>query len=229
MSSRRSTQALAVAGGSLLLFAALAVLVSGHATPWPDRRLLRLVPPSNEPDRLSQLCNAFLISGMALDTAFAVLVFLWLILRRKKRAAVFWFASLVGVMFLEVTLKPVFEREPIADAANGYSFPSGNALGSMALLLSTGRLIVQSRSRRFFLVFGSVVVAAYGAALVYLSWHYPSDVVAGWLLSVAWVTFLGAVLRPDRVFNMDRLRAAFQRHRVPSLSTGAPRSRAESD
>jgi membrane-associated phospholipid phosphatase len=227
MTPRFATHALAVIVGSLVLFAALAALAVRGGTPWPDTRILSWVPPSNEPDRLAELCNAFVVSGMVLGTAFAALVFLWLIVRKHRREALFWFASLSGAMTLDVVLKPIFERTPIADASNGYSFPSGNALGSMALFLAAAALIAEGRSRRYLLVVGAAVVAAEGAALVYISWHYPSDVLAGWLLSVAWVTLLRAVIRPRPVLDLNRLQDLWQRR--PLSPSGARRSRAGSD
>jgi undecaprenyl-diphosphatase len=186
------------------------------------------VPPSNEPDRLAELCNALIVSGIVVGTAFAALVLVWLIVGKYKGAAVFWVASLGGAIMLDVSLKPIFERAPIADASNGYSFPSGNALGSMALLLATARLIADGRSRRYLLIVGGAVVAVYGGALVYISWHYPSDVVAGWLLSVAWVTFLAAVIRPRPVFDLSRLHASV-RPPGPVSRLQARRGRAGSD
>jgi undecaprenyl-diphosphatase len=214
MNGRLSRQTLAFTVGSLLVFAALAILAVRDGTPWVDTRILRHVPPSNEPDRLSAFCNAFIVLGMVLGVAFVVLILVGLILRKWKSAALFWFASFAGVVVLDLALKPIFERPAIADSSNGYSFPSGNGMGSMALLLATGRLMAEGRSRQLFFVAGGVVVAFYGAALVYLSWHYPSDVVAGWMLSFAWITCLAALIRPDRVFDLDRLRASLRLQRA---------------
>jgi hypothetical protein len=53
----------------------------------------------------------------------------------------------------------------------------------MALLVAIGTLVSGGHTPRLLFVAGSAVVIASGAALVYISWHYPTDVVAGWLLS----------------------------------------------
>jgi membrane-associated phospholipid phosphatase len=39
------------------------------------------------------------------------------------------------------------------------------------------------------------LVVAYGVLLVVQSWHYPSDIVAGWCFALAWAAGLWLVLR----------------------------------
>jgi membrane-associated phospholipid phosphatase len=220
MNGRLSRRALSFTAGSLLLFAALAVLAVRQGTPRVDARILRLVPPSNEPDRLSALCNAFVVLGMVLGVALVLVVLAALIVGKRKRAALFWFAGFAGIVVLDLALKPTFERPAIADSSNGYSFPSGNGMGSMALLLATGTLIAAGRPRRLFFVLGGAVVVLYGAALVYISWHYPSDVVAGWMLSFAWITCLGALIRPNPIVDLGGPRGSFDLGRAVGRAGG---------
>ncbi|OBI80427.1 phosphatase PAP2 family protein [Mycobacterium sp. 1245805.9] len=78
-----------------------------------------------------------------------------------------------------------------AVAADGYSFPSGHATGTAAIMVIsawmitrwlitgwTGRVIVWA------VAIGSALVIGYSR--VYLGVHYVSDVLAGWLLGLAW-------------------------------------------
>jgi membrane-associated phospholipid phosphatase len=209
------TRAHAVAVVALGAFMAIAVLISRDRTPGPDAGILRLVPPSNDPDRLSRVCDAFVLAGIALGAIFITVVLLTLIVRKEWRPALFWLLTFAGVAVLDVGLKAAFRRPPISDASDGYSFPSGNAMASIALVLAVGTLVPGSNVRHSLAVVGAVVVILYGAALVYLSWHYPSDVVAGWSLSLAWVSFLGFVIRPGQVLTPTRRRSA----REPPFST----------
>jgi undecaprenyl-diphosphatase len=39
------------------------------------------------------------------------------------------------------------------------------------------------------------IVIAYGGLLVFQLWHYPSDVMAGWCIALAWVTGVWLALR----------------------------------
>jgi undecaprenyl-diphosphatase len=213
----RSRQTLAVILASLAVVAALAIRVTRTTTPWLDARIIEHVPPGNDPNWLAHLCNGFILAGMGFGALVGTLVFVVLVARRQPRLALFWLSSFAGVAVLDVALKPIFERPPIGDLSNGYSFPSGNAMGSMALL--AGGALLSPGTRRALYLFGGAIVLVYGAALVYISWHYPTDVIAGWLLALAWVGLLDLTIRPR-----DDLRPA------PGPSGREPaRSRAGSD
>jgi membrane-associated phospholipid phosphatase len=198
--------ALIVSFVSLAAFAALAARVS-DGTPWLDRRILRLVPPSNESTSFSRLCNDLVAAVIVLAAIVVTAALVGLIAQRRWRAALFWFLTFGGVIALDVILKPLFERPAISGPSDEFSFPSGNAMASMALLLGALTLVSGRNTRRILLVAGAGVVIIYGTALVYLSWHYPSDVLAGWLLALAWVSLLAFATRPPIVFAFNRSRA----------------------
>jgi membrane-associated phospholipid phosphatase len=91
-------------------------------------------------------------------------------------------------------LKELIERPEIGMKQAEYSFPSGNATASLAGVVALILLLPPSRLQRWVASIGLAAVALYGAALVLLLWHYPSDVVAGWALALAWVLALRLVL-----------------------------------
>lgn len=69
--------------------------------------------------------------------------------------------------------------------ASGFSYPSGHASLSMAVYATLGFLAarwVRGAARIAVLVAAAVVVVAVGWSRVFLGAHYPSDVVAGWLV-----------------------------------------------
>ncbi len=83
-----------------------------------------------------------------------------------------------------------------AVTANGYSFPSGHAVFSaLVMLLCAAMLsfwVVHRPGGRVLLWAGSVtVIVAVGLSRVDLGVHYPSDILAGWALAIAWATTLG--------------------------------------
>src|SRR5207237_6468526 len=74
------------------------------------------------------------------------------------------------------------------------SFPSGHATVAMALALAV--VVVSPRVLRAPLaVAGAVYAAAVGISLVALGWHYPSDVLGGFIVAAAWSAAAVAVLR----------------------------------
>ena len=69
------------------------------------------------------------------------------------------------------------------------SFPSGHATASMSLALCAV-LVVGPRVRPFVAALGSIYAIAVGYAVLTLDWHYPSDVLGGYLVAATY-TLLG--------------------------------------
>jgi undecaprenyl-diphosphatase len=81
-------------------------------------------------------------------------------------------------------------------AVDGYSFPSGHALGvATATLISAwilARWSIHSWNGQIAVWTSAIVIiGGVGFSRVYLGVHYPSDVIAGWLLGAIWA---GALL-----------------------------------
>lgn len=129
------------------------------------------------------------------------------LLRGEVRAAVFVSATMVLTSYATTGLKSVFDRErPTWQWAehvhNGGSFPSGHSSAAAAL---AGAIVVLAysasrgdhlRRQRAHLAAGlsALVVAVVGADRILLGRHYPTDVVAGWLLAAGIIVALGALL-----------------------------------
>ncbi|WP_347240660.1 phosphatase PAP2 family protein [Thermus sp.] len=79
-----------------------------------------------------------------------------------------------------------------------FSFPSGHAMASLALVLGLSWLLQENpKASRLVLLLG--LPWAFGVALsrLYLQVHYPSDVLAGWALTLAWFLGLRLILGKD--------------------------------
>lgn len=79
------------------------------------------------------------------------------------------------------------------------SFPSGHALQATVAYLLIGALIASAQPSRSLrsLAFGSAILLTVlvGVSRVYLGVHWPSDVLAGWLLGAAWAALWWLILR----------------------------------
>lgn len=99
--------------------------------------------------------------------------------------------------------------DPVASAA-GFSFPSGHAFGvvvaATVVLVVTGALTGRT-ARPVWWGIAAVVIAGTGFARVGLGVHYLSDVVAGYLLGVAWALGLAAWFRLPVAGSRDRARS----------------------
>ncbi|MVU78307.1 phosphatase PAP2 family protein [Nocardia sp. ET3-3] len=105
-----------------------------------------------------------------------------------------------GYLMMVVTVKLAVERPrpPLPEraiAANGSSFPSGHAAGVAAVALVSVWLITREGPKRRWIraiawTTAFVLIAAVGFSRVYLGVHYPSDIVAGWVLGAGWAGVL---------------------------------------
>ncbi|MBV9789400.1 MAG: phosphatase PAP2 family protein [Chloroflexi bacterium] len=128
-----------------------------------------------------------------------ILVFLFFLQRRRWGDLLFWGIAVGGAALLNLAAKHSFGRVrpdlwlSIAPETT-FSFPSGHAMGSMALAAAVVVLLWPTRWRWLALILGSFFVFMVGLSRVYLGVHYPSDILAGWVASLAWVIGVSLVL-----------------------------------
>ncbi len=124
---------------------------------------------------------------------FVAALLLLLLLRGRRADGLFLIGAVGGAAALNLLAKLLFQRArpalwPALSPETDYGFPSGHAMGSVAVVASLTILLWPTRWRWVALTLGALFVAAVGLSRVYLGVHYPSDILAGWSASLAWVT-----------------------------------------
>ncbi len=130
----------------------------------------------------------------------AAVVVLILFRQRRWRSLAYLTTTLLGSIVINRTAKVLLHRvrphlwESPAPEFD-YGFPSGHAMSSMTLVAALVILTWDSRWRLPVLVVGGLFVLAIGWTRLYLGVHYPSDILAGWMASVAWAVGVSVLLR----------------------------------
>lgn len=177
----------------LLLFGSLAEDVWAREGFGGDERLLRAVHARATPT-LDGLMLFFTRVGAPVPmVGFVALALVLLLLRGRRADALFFALAVGGAATLNVLAKLLFQRArpslwPSLAPEADYGFPSGHAMGSLAVVAALSILLWRTRWRWTILALGSLFVVAVGLSRVYLGVHYPSDILAGWSASLAWVT-----------------------------------------
>ena len=128
----------------------------------------------------------------------AAMISLLLVIQQRWRALEFLLTASVGSIIINQTVKRLLHRARphlwVTPAPEfDYGFPSGHAMASMTLVAVLIILSWKSRWRWFVVIIGTLFVLIIGWTRLYLGVHYPSDVLAGWMVALGWtigVSFL---------------------------------------
>ncbi len=182
----------------LLLFGSLAEDVLERVAFSFDLPILHAVHRHSSPLLDALMHGASVVGSIVVLFPFALLVFAVLAWRARRRAATFWLLAVGGAALLNPACKHVFARSrpdlwvsPYPELS--FSFPSGHAMNSMAVLAALIALAWHTRAKWPLLTGGALVVALVGLSRIYWGVHYPSDVLAGWAAAVAWVAGVAAL------------------------------------
>ncbi len=214
VSSRKAPLALAgLALALLLLDYVLAFGVSGVAT--IDERAIPegLAGPGVAQAKVAtaRLLDTISVASLVIGALGLAAIAL---ARRRYRQALAALVVVAGANVTTQVLKPALGGlDPLGGDAERHAagiFPSGHATVAMSLALAL-IIVMPAAARPTAAVVGVVYTAAVGVGLLFLGWHYPSDVVAGFLVATLWAAGAVAWLRrtgpPESVAPGRRLRA----------------------
>jgi undecaprenyl-diphosphatase len=196
-------------GGALWAFAELADEVEdGESHAFDKAILLALRNPSDTEDPIGPPWLALIarditsLGGTAVLTLMTLATLGFLLMTRKRGAAILVAVSVAGGTLLSSLLKSGFDRPrpdlvPHAVEVTSASFPSGHAMLATVTYLTLGALLVQVQEQRgvqiYLLAWALLLSLLVGASRIYLGVHWPTDVLAGWCVGAAWALLCAAV------------------------------------
>jgi undecaprenyl-diphosphatase len=181
-------------GLPLLIFAVLSIGIWANGCVFPGDVAILQALHNNQTvglDAFAEGLTPFGIEAGVVPAAAAIAIFL--LVRRQWKVLRFWLCAGLGGSVLGVSIKLLWHRPRphLWDSSYPYpkdfSFPSGHAMASMTFIAMLVLLLWKTRWRLPALVFGGLFVFGIGWTRLYLGVHYPSDVLAGWMLAIAWV------------------------------------------
>jgi len=138
----------------------------------------------------------FFGSNMFLRPAYTLLTAYFLFFKKNRRVSLNIVAigiSSAGVLFL---VKDIFRRsrplDPLIPNAGGFSFPSGHSFSAFTFVGILIYILWQSKIKKQWKYLLSILFILFAGCIafsrVYLHVHYPSDIIAGFCLSVVWLS-----------------------------------------
>lgn len=191
---------LLVAAGAWCFIAIADEVVEGETRAIDERIILamRTADPHDPigPAWFEEAVRDLTALGSTLVLTMAVLTVVGLLLlMRRWRAAIFTFVATVTGQLASHALKEFFGRPrpdliPHEVEVFTHSFPSGHAMMSAVVYLTlaslAARLMTQRRLKVYVLSIAVIFTILIGASRVYLGVHWPSDVLAGWMIGASW-------------------------------------------
>jgi len=224
---------LIVAAIGTAIFVSLASHVRSGSTQAFDDAVIRWIGAHRSPG-----LDAVMVEVTTLGTGIVVIMIvavaaLFLVLTQHKYSAILLLASTIGGIVLDGILKLGFNRPrpaifiPAVHTVSS-SFPSGHAMSAAVVYSTVAYLAARLHKRRWarWLVMTAalIVIALISMSRLYLGVHYPSDVVAGVAIGLAWAGFCMATLEAIQKFGIRRDPRILQ-HELPApkqVASGSP-------
>jgi undecaprenyl-diphosphatase len=145
----------------------------------------------------SSLLDLTALGGPTVISLIVVAVIGFLVLQSRYWTALFIFLTtttgeIVGYGMKHVFLRPRPDIVPHLREAYSTSFPSGHAMQSAIVYLTLGAMLMRLAERRLTKIYCCGVAMGLtflvGVSRVYLGVHYPTDVIAGWIVGLFWAS-----------------------------------------
>lgn len=182
---------------ALIIFILIAMDVANNGTTlkidaWLNAEMLTLQNPifNGTIVLITQALSPMVLIALAIGVATALLY------KKEKDKALFIAFTIGGGAFVGYAMKYLFHRlrpeNGLIEATN-YSFPSGHAMTATIFFMLTLYIFgkeIKNRVRKFVFIAANVsLLLLAGLSRLYLNVHWLSDVVAGFMLGLAWLFF----------------------------------------
>jgi undecaprenyl-diphosphatase len=187
----------------LLVFLALAGEVAEGDTQAFDVKVVKALRSPVDPSRPIgpawlevSLVDVSALGGPTVLGLMLAAVVGFLLLQTRYRTALFVTMTTAGGELVSYILKQTFNRPRPSVIPNlrimSPSFPSGHAMESAIVYLTLGAVLMRVAERRltklYCLGIATLLTTLIGISRVYLGVHYPTDVVAGWIVGFGWAS-----------------------------------------
>lgn len=134
-------------------------------------------------------------SGPIIIPIVTALLCVVLLYTEKRNYALKLMLGVGGASLIGVILKNIFNRQrpDLWDkivTEHTFSFPSGHAIASSALAASIIFALWHTKWRYPSIILGVLYSIIIAFTRLYLGVHYPSDIIAGWCISLSWVALV---------------------------------------
>lgn len=144
------------------------------------------------------------LGGTGVLSLIVLAVSVYYLIQGRYKEMLILITAVIGAYMLSYILKGLFARPrpefiPAGEYTYTASFPSGHALLAATTYLTLGIIVAQlmpsSRLKAFVLLLAFFVMLLVGFTRMYLGVHWPTDVLAGWVIGSVWAIFCWLVVR----------------------------------
>jgi undecaprenyl-diphosphatase len=197
--------------GGIWLTAVLADGVTDGVTQQADLNILMALRDGGDsnnplgPPWIEEMMRDFTaLGGTGILTLIVLAVTLFYMIQGRYKEMLILVTAVIGAFIFSYFLKSIFDRPRpgfIPPGAHIYtaSFPSGHALLAATTYLTLGIIVAQltphTRLKAFALLLALFIMILVGFTRMYLGVHWPTDVLAGWIIGSVWAIFCWLVVR----------------------------------
>ena len=193
-------------GGCILLFLFLALageVMEGETLAF-DKKIVLAFRKADDPATpigpawiTSVLLDLTSLGGPTILGLVVLSVIGFLALQARYRTAFFIFVTAATGEIVSYAMKSLFDRPrptvvPHLREAFSSSFPSGHAMQSAIIYLTLGAMLMRISEGRLTKIYcctmAMLLTFLVGVSRVWLGVHYPTDVLAGWIIGLFWAS-----------------------------------------